>query len=422
MKCEILTVGTELLLGEVVNTNAAYIGRRLAENGIECFKTVSVGDNVTRASEAIKAALKQSDGVIVTGGLGSTADDVTRDALAAAVGRPLKMSPSLKKVVSQRLKALDSPVNERTLSQAMLPSGAEPIIPTAGTAPGVILDNDGKLIFILPGVPSEMKVMLDGAVIPYIKKRFSLGSDIILSREIKIYGLKEAEVEARILPLIQAQANPTIGLLAGAGEVIVRLTARAEDREKAEDLIGRVESRVRDELDFYIYGADLDTMEGTVATLLNEQGRTLSCAESVTGGMVASRLVNIAGSSGFLAGGVIAYSNTVKSKLLEVSAQSLLAHGAVSAVVAEEMANGVRKRLGTDLGISSTGIAGPGGATEGKPVGLVYFGLSTRERLLVDHVVFSGDRNEIRGRAATHLLNMVRLYLLDRSGRGSETA
>lgn len=422
MKCEILNLGTELLLGQIVNTNAAYIAERLADHGIECYHQEVVGDNLVRAVAAIKQALKRSDAIVITGGLGSTEDDITRAAISEATKRPLTMRASLKRVVEERLTLSGTPVNETTLRQAMLPRGAEAVLPTKGTAPGIILAKDDSTVVALPGVPSEMKSMLESSVLPYLVNRYGTAERPIISRTLKVYGLREPEVAERLRPMISSQENPTIALLVGLGDVIVRLTASAGSATEAVDLLDGTEQAVRSELGFYVYATDDATMEEAVGNLLLAQGFTVGCAESVTGGLVAAQLVNVAGASVYFAGGVIAYKNALKLQLLDVSAQSLLAHGAVSAVVAEEMANGVRRRLGVDIGISSTGIAGPTGGTPEKPVGLVHFGLAARDALLADHLVFQGDRNEIRAESALHLMNILRLYLLDRALGGSETA
>jgi len=422
MICEILSIGTELLLGHVVNTNANYIARKLAESGIDCFYQTSVGDNLERASSAIEHALKRSDIVVITGGLGSTDDDLTRQAISGATGKKLNLDSNLKELIRQRLVAYQAPVTDRTLSQAFLPEGAVAITPTIGTAPGIILSYKGKTLVSLPGVPQEMRHMLDTRVIPYLKEAYAQPNRVILSRQLKIYGLREVEVEDKLGDLIKKQTNPTIAPLLGLGEVILRVTAKSDSVSLASDLIADTESDIRSRIGEYVYAADDDEMEDVVGLAIVQQHLTLVCAESITGGLITSRLVNHPGSSQYIVGSVVAYSNSLKTRLLDVSPKTLLAHGAVSQYVAEEMANGARQRLGADIGISTTGIAGPDGGTKAKPVGLVYFGLSAKNTMINDHQVFIGTRNEIRWKASQYALNMLRLYLIERGRGGEETA
>lgn len=422
MICEILSVGTELLLGHVINTNANYIGRKLAESGIDCFYQTSVGDNLERASIAIDCGLQRSDIVLITGGLGSTDDDITRQAISDTTRRKLNLDPTLKDLITKRLLAYGAPVNDRTLTQALLPEGAEAIIPTIGTAPGIILTLKKKTVIALPGVPHEMRHMLDTKVIPYLKKTYGSTNQVILSRQLKIYGLREVEVEDKLGDLVKKQSNPTIAPLLGLGEVTIRVTAKSESVSLASDMIADTESEIRDILGDSIYAADEEEMEDVVGAELSNQHMTLACAESVTGGLVMSRLVNHPGSSQYVIGGIVAYSNTLKTHLLDVSPKTLLAHGAVSQYVAEEMSNGVRQRLKADIGISTTGMAGPEGGTKDKPAGLVYFALSAKNTMINDHQTFMGTRNEIRWKSSQYALNMLRLFLLERGRGGEETA
>ncbi len=422
MICEILSVGTELLLGHVINTNANYIARKLAESGIDCFYQTSVGDNLERAKIAINCGLTRSDIVLITGGLGSTDDDITRQAVSDSTERKLNLDPTLKSMISQRLLAYGAPVNDRTLTQALLPEGAEAIIPTIGTAPGIILPLGKKSIIALPGVPQEMRHMLDTKVIPYLKKTYASSNRVILSRRLKIYGLREVDVEDKLGDLVKDQTNPTIAPLLGLGEVMIRVTAKSDSVSHASDLIAETESEIRDLLGDSIYAADDEEMEDAVGNELSNQHLTLGCAESVTGGLVMSRLVNHAGSSQYVTGGIVAYSNTLKTHLLDVSPKTLLAHGAVSQYVAEEMANGIRQRLKTDIGLSTTGIAGPEGGTKEKPAGLVYFALSAKNTMINEHQTFMGTRNEVRWKASQYALNMLRVFLLERGRGGEETA
>lgn len=419
MNCEIVNVGTELILGHTVNTNAALIARKLAESGIDCYFQTSVGDNQARLVDTLRAGLDRSDVLIVTGGLGSTDDDITREAIAEAFGQPLGFQPHLARGIEERLTESKIPVTKKTLRQAYLPEGAQPIPAAKGTAPGMILDVSGKTVVALPGVPAEMEIMLDRSVLPYVRKRYRTGREVIVSRVLKVYGLREAEVEQKTADIIAAQSNPTIAPLIGRGEVQLRLTAKAAGQKRARDLIAVEEKRLRERLGDYVFAADEERMESTVAELLRRHRFSLAVAESFTGGLVCSRLVGVPGSSDFFWGGVVGYANALKTRILGVSPEHLLSQGAVSYAAVEDMATGIRHLAQTDIGIASTGIAGPPGGGREKPVGQSYFALSAKDALVTDHRRFRGDRDEIRFKASQYLLNMLRLYLLGKeTGKG----
>ncbi|MFA5867711.1 MAG: competence/damage-inducible protein A [Actinomycetota bacterium] len=422
MICEIINVGTELLLGQNFNTNARDIGILLAAAGIDCYRQTSVGDNLDRIVSAVKETLARADAVILTGGLGSTDDDLTRDAIAEATGRPLVLDPSLESMIREKLREFEPKASDKTIRQAYIPEGARPIKPTLGTAAGFILQVEGKIIAATPGVPAEMARMLESDIIPEMKKSAPGASPVILSRVLKIYGLREVETERIVHDLILEQTNPTVAPLIAKGAVTLRLTAKGNTRDEARVLISGVEAQVKELLGDAVFGADAEEMEDAVGALLKKRGLTIALAESITGGLAASRLINTPGSSTYVRGGIVAYANSVKTDLLGVAAQTILNHGAVSAQTAEEMASGVKKALGADIGVSSTGVAGPGGGSPDKPVGLAYFCLATADTLECEHKVFRGTRNEIRFKASQYLLNMLRLYLLGRSGRGDEIA
>lgn len=422
MICEIINVGTELLLGQSVNTNARDIGILLAGSGLDCYCQTSVGDNLERISGAINTALNRADAVILTGGLGSTDDDLTRDAVAAATGRKLVLNDSLEDMIRDKLRELEPAATEKTLRQAFVPEGAEPIKPTIGTAAGFILEHKGKIIAATPGVPAEMSRMLESDILPRLKVLSPGKQHVIVSRVLKIYGLREVEAERRIEDIIAGQSNPTIAPLIGKGAVNLRLTAKAPSREEAISRIVGLEEQVRERLGDFIFGIDGEDMEDVVGELLKKREHSVALAESITGGLTASRLINTPGSSKYVIGGVVAYANSVKTGLLGVSPKSLLTHGAVSSQTAEAMALGVRKALGSDIGISSTGVAGPGGGSPEKPVGLVFFALAAADTLQCERKSFHGSRNEIRFKASQYLLNMLRLYLIGKSGRGQEGA
>lgn len=419
MRCEIINVGTELLLGQNVNTNARDIGLRLAAAGIDCYCQTTVGDNLDRIVSAIRTALSRADAVILTGGLGSTDDDLTRDAVAAALDRPLRHSVALEKLIKEKLRAREPAATEKTMRQAQLPEGAAAIKPTMGTAAGFVVEADGQLVVATPGVPAEMLRMLDADIIPRLRVG-SDGGEVILSRVLKIYGLREVEVENLTQDIIDAQSNPTVAPLIGRGTVTLRLTAKAPNPESAQVLIAGTEEKLRERLGDYIFAADEAEMEDDVGARMKSQGLTLATAESITGGLIGERIINVPGSSAYFAGGIIAYANEAKQRLLGVSPQTLLSHGAVSAPTAEEMANGTRTALGTDLGLAVTGLAGPGGESIEKPMGLVFFALAGPDSMVCENAVFHGTRNDIRFKASEYALNMLRLYLLKRGRRGGD--
>lgn len=422
MNCEIINVGTELILGQTVNTNAALIAKKLAEAGVDCYFHTSVGDNISRLVSTLKNAFGRSGVLIITGGLGSTDDDITREALAKAFKKQLVFQPHLAHAIEEKLIEGRIPVSKKTLRQAYLPEGAQAIPPVRGTAPGIILEIEKKAIFAMPGVPAEMEIMLTKSVLPFLKRRYKRGKEVIFSRILKIYGLREAEVEEKIADIIAAQTNPTIAPLVSLGEVHLRLTAKASSQKQALQLISTEEKKIREVLSDYLFAVDDEKMETVVGDLLKRHHLTASVAESVTGGLVSSRLTSVPGSSEYFWGGVISYANPVKTKVLDVSPEILLSSGAVSAATAEQMATGVRNLMDTNIGLAVTGIAGPSGGTLQKPVGLSYFSLSAKNALLKEHHIFRGRRDEICFKAAQYLLNMLRLYLLSKERGEGEPA
>lgn len=412
MRAELISTGTELLLGQILNTNARYLGQRLALLGIDVYFQTTVGDNETRLAEALKVAIDRADLLIVTGGLGPTEDDLTKETIAKMLG--LKLITDEKSLVRIRqffdLRGRAMP--ESNKKQALLPEGATLIPNRMGTAPGAILETDGKIIVILPGPPVEMQPMFTETVEPYILKKSGKNKAVIVSKVLKILGLGESTVEERIKDLVDNQTNPTIAFLAPRGEVYIRLTAKAKTKAEATKLTGVIEHVIRKRLGDFVYGTDEDTMETVVAGLLKKHNLSLSTAESCTGGMIAERLTDVPGVSENFMYGVISYSNDSKIQLLGVSPLILEKHGAVSEETAMEMVRGVRQACGTDLAVSVTGIAGPGGGTPEKPVGLVYIGFADHDSTIVQRYLFAGDREVIRWQTANVALNILRRYLI----------
>ncbi|OGF51495.1 MAG: competence/damage-inducible protein A [Candidatus Firestonebacteria bacterium GWA2_43_8] len=411
MNAEIITVGTELLLGQIVDTNFAYIAKRLAEAGINLYFKTSVGDNEKRMSEILKLALSRSDAVIITGGLGPTVDDVTRAALVKTLNLKLVLNEHVLKNIQSFFDSRKIKMSQNNVSQALVPNGATVIENKNGTAPGLLIPYNGKYVIIMPGVPREMKPMMTETVVPFLKAHFKT-EGIIKSRVLKTFGLGESRVDEMIGDLFRSSTNPTIALLASHSEVKVRLTARAKDDAEAEVLISELETKIRERLDDNIFGVNDETMEKNVGMLMTMQNLTLATAESCTGGLIADRITDVAGASKYFMRGVISYSNQSKIDTLDVKKITLDMYGAVSKQVAEEMAEGVRKVAGTDIGLGITGIAGPTGGTEQKPVGLVYIALSTDKETISRECRFSGERVLIKERAAQTALDMLRRHLL----------
>lgn len=369
MRCEVVAVGTELLLGQVVDTNSAWIGEQLALAGIDCHFQVKVGDNQARVVEALRIALGRADAVIACGGLGPTQDDITREAIAEVMGVPLRRDEAVAEVIRRMFGERGRHMTDNNLRQADVPEGATVIPQAVGTAPGLICPVGDKVIYAVPGVPHEMREMVERAVIPDLRARAG-DAAIIVSRTLRTWGTSESALAELIADRVDAQTNPTIAFLASGIEGLkVRLTAKAPTREEAEALIAAEEAVLRERLGALVFGVDDETMEHAVGTLLAERGLTLAVAESLTGGLVASRVVNVAGASAWFRGGVVAYDEEVKVALLGVAPGPV-----VSARCAQEMAVGVARALGADVGLSTTGVAGPD-PLEGHPPGTVFIGL-----------------------------------------------
>lgn len=412
MRAEIISVGTELLLGEIVDTNAAFLGRRLAELGVDVYYRQTVGDNQVRLVAAFELALSRADLVLVSGGLGPTMDDITREALAEVLGDRLCLDEGALRQLEAHFTRLGRPMTDNNRRQAYRPSNADFITNRRGTAPGILAHHQGRTIICMPGVPRELETMFEGEVIPRLQGNSNGEKNrVIKSRTLLLTGLGESAAENAIADIIKEQTNPTIAPYAGLGEVRLRLTATAAGAEEALALIHPLEARLRERLGDVIYGVDGDTLEGVVAEKLTNRGLILAVAESCTGGLVSHRLTNIPGSSVFFRQGMIVYSNEAKKELLDVPDEVLEEFGAVSSQVAEAMARGVRLAGDADLGLAITGIAGPGGATPTKPVGLVYLALAYDGDCLVEKHTFSGQREEVKYRASQAALNLLRLHL-----------
>lgn len=410
MRAEVVGVGTEILLGHIANTNARHVSEALAGIGVDVLLHTAVGDNEERIAGAVRAALARADVVLISGGLGPTHDDVTREAVARATGRPLALRPDLERALTERFAAAGRRMPESNLRQAHLPEGAEAIPNPLGTAPGFRLDVDRKRIYALPGVPSELGAMLAASVLPDLAAVG--GREVLVSRMLKVAGVPEAEVGERLRPLIERldrEPGVTAALLSSGGEVRVRLSAKAASREAALAAIAPVQEEARTLLGTAVFGADADTLESTVSGLLRERKLTIAVAESVTGGLVASRIVSVPGASDLLLAGYVAYSVEAKVRDLGVSADLIAGHGAVSIEVAVAMAGGARARAGADLGLATTGVAGP--EPDAAPVGTVCVALAWAEGAAAEAMLLPGDREGVRRRASQAALDLARRWL-----------
>ena len=375
MSAEIICVGTELLLGDILNSNSQYIAQQLAQLGIPHYYQTVVGDNPERVKQVIEIAISRAQILIFTGGLGPTPDDLTCESIADFFGVPLIERPEIIADITDKFAQRGRVMSPTNRKQALIPQGAEILPNPSGTAPGIIWQpRPNVTIFTFPGVPSEMHQMWSETAVPFLKNQ-GWGKEIIYSRSLKFWGIGESALAEKVAPYFNLP-NPTVAPYAGKGEVRLRISAKATTKEAAEALISPVEKQLKDIAGLDYYGSGNDTLAAVVGKLLRIKTETISVAESCTGGGLGQMLTDISGSSDYFCGGVIAYDNSAKVKLLGVNPEDLDKFGAVSATVAEQMAMGVKNRLSTTWGLSITGIAGPTGGTDTKPVGLVYIGLA----------------------------------------------
>lgn len=409
MIVEIVSTGTELLLGQIVDTNTPFIAKKCNELGLNVLYHSTVGDNPARMTQVISTALSRADIVITTGGLGPTQGDITKEVTAKIFGLPLVLhQPSavrIKCFFDQRHIHMPN----SNIRQAMMPEEAIIIDNERGTAPGVIIEHQDKTVIHLPGPPPELEWMFGQAIVPYFKQRFG-AQGIILSRVLRTYGIGESSLEEKIHDYILIQENPTIALLARSGEIHIRLTAKADTEEEAAELISSLEAKIRSRVGEYIFGVDDQTLEQVTGQLLMQKNLTIALAESCTGGLVTSKITDIPGSSNYLIGSVVSYANEVKEHTIGVAPKILSANGAVSPETAKAMAEGIKHKYQTTLGIGITGIAGPGGGTPIKPVGLVYIAIAGPSGTACYEHTFSGQRTAIKNRAALAALNYIRMY------------
>lgn len=407
---EIVTIGTEILLGDLVDTNTTWLSRRLAALGVGIYRHTTIGDNRERIIGALRDAAARADLVITTGGLGPTSDDLTNECLAVLTGREMVEYPQAREHVDEMFRKFGRKPTSSNYKQALFPKGTELIPNPLGTAMGALLDTDGTLFATLPGVPSEMKRMFADTLEPLIQSR-SDGS--IVSRTLWFAGIGESALAEKVQDFLDA-TDPTVAPLAGQGKVRLRITTRAATPEEAEAKIAPVEKEILSRVGEFFFGEDDETLESAVGRLLGERGATVALAESCTGGLLAKRLTDVPGSSAYFVEGLVTYSNESKERLLGVPRELIEEHGAVSEPVARKMAEGARALAGSDYGLSVTGVAGPGGGTEEKPVGLVYVGISDGEDTTAERVdlsAWSESREAVRERSANRALDLLRLRL-----------
>ena len=410
MKAEIITVGTEILLGDILNTNCRYLSRELAAMGIEMYYQITVGDNEERLLKTLEESLNRSDIVICTGGLGPTEDDITKEVCAKYFGYKLELhKPSLDAMI-ERFKHMNRVPTKNNEKQAYFPKEAYILKNDNGTAPGCIMEKEGKMIVVLPGPPREMESMFENYVKPYLSK---LTDDVIESEVLRIIGVGESKVENDILDIIDSQTNPTIATYTKGYECTLRITAKAKSVEEAKELIKPMSDEMKRRFGQSLYATGETSIEEVVSKMLVENNLKIAVAESCTGGMVSASLINYPGISSVFMEGCVTYSNEAKMKSLGVKKETLDVYGAVSDKCAKEMACGVAARYNTNIGIATTGIAGPDGGTDEKPVGLVYFGIYINGKVISKKYVFNGDRQGVRERATRTILNDLRLELLN---------
>jgi nicotinamide-nucleotide amidase len=404
---ELIAVGTELLLGQLTDTNTVFVAQSLASSGIDVYGTHAVGDNRGRIASAMRAALERVDGVITTGGLGPTVDDVTKEAVCDALELDVELhQPSLNQM-QEFFAQMGREMRENNRKQAYVPRGSLVLGNPRGTAPGfVAFAASGKFIACMPGVPREMRPMLTELLIPFLRERYGI-DDAIYTRVLHTVNIGESEVDHRIDDLFRAGENPKVAVLAHEGLCDVKLMAKARSEEEAAALLAPLEAQVRERLAGFVFGADHTSLAGAVHELLQGRGETIAVAESCTGGRIAALLTAVPGSSRSFLGGIVAYDNAVKIAQLGVSEQTLAQFGAVSEEAVRAMARGARERLHASYAVSTTGIAGPDGGTPEKPVGLVWFAVDTGEETHVQRFNFRGDRDAVQRRATVMALGIV---------------
>jgi len=425
MIAELVFVGTELLLGQILNTNAQFLSQKLSLLGIDNYYQVTVGDNPARVAETLRQALSRADVVITSGGLGPTQDDLTRDVAAEVTGRPLALDSALAAELEGWFRQRGRRMSDNNLRQCLVPHGATVLPNPNGTAPGLVVPAaENKAIILLPGPPNELRPMFDNQVVPYLTGRMDGAPLMLVTRTLRFVDIGESLLEDRLKDIISEQQDPTVAPYAQLAEVHLRLATKAASVEAGLARILPLEERIRERVGKYLYGLNETPLEEAVGQLLRERGLHLTAAESCTGGLLAKRLTDVPGSSDYFVGSFIAYANAAKTGLVGVPAELIAAHGAVSEPVAAAMAEGALNRLAADIALSITGVAGPGGGTATKPVGTVCLGLAARPGAAAGKpghgpaevrtltLQLWGSRRDVRERSAQNALALLRRYIL----------
>ncbi len=410
MKALILTIGDELLIGQVLNTNAAFISDKLSGAGVEVVRQLTVGDEASEILRALREGYDALDAVLITGGLGPTHDDITKKALCTFFQTDLVSDPGVRQCIERFLAQRSQPWSDASEEQTLVPRGCTVILNHHGTAPGALFERGGKYVFAMPGVPYEMEYMMNDFIVPLLRSR--AGGKTIVHRTLRTTGIPESVLSARLGNIEEMLGGARLAFLPSAGGVRLRISVVDADSGRAEARARAVEERIRAKAEEFIYGTGEEEIEEVVGRLLVERGLTIALAESFTGGLVSHRLTNVPGSSRYLLASVVAYSNDAKRAILGVPAELIKTQGAVSEEVAVAMAAGARTVSGASLGLSTTGIAGPSGGTPEKPVGLVWIGYADRERSFARRFTMGGERVRIKERASQSALELIRRTLL----------
>lgn len=410
MEAEAIIIGDEILYGQTIDTNSAFIGKELSRIGVSLSWVTTVGDDEGKIGLAFRQALSRADVVITTGGLGPTPDDVTKKAVARTFDRELVLRDNVLRQIEDKLARWGLKIPPGIVGQALVPEGAEIIDNEVGVAPGLLLSHEGKPLFVLPGVSREMEAMLEKGVIPRLRGRGT--GKVIDHRTLKVTGINESELVEKLGEMDRTLAETKITFLPGLSGIDIRLSAHGGNVEQVKEKLSTAEMKIRERLGDYVYGVDEESLERVVGRLLLSKKATLAIAESCTGGLIANRITNISGSSEYFEQGVVAYSNQAKNEVLKVPQKTIQEHGAVSPQTAKAMAEGVREISGADIGLGATGIAGPTGGTPEKPVGLVYVALAHEGGSFAKRFQFFGDRIANKERTAQAGLNELRLFLI----------
>ncbi|NLX61765.1 MAG: competence/damage-inducible protein A [Tissierellia bacterium] len=408
MRAEIITVGSEIILGSILNTNAQYLTRRLGEIGIEVLYHTSLRDNKEQLKHVIENGLKRVDLLIFTGGLGPTADDFTKEVVSETLGLRLYLDNNIKNSIKSYFDKTNKTMTSNNIKQAYIPEGSKPIKNDIGTAPGIFIEWQDKILVLLPGPPREMKLMFNKYVIPLIKQDY-----IIREATIKTIGIGESYLETILKDIINSRGNPSIATYASEGVVDIKVVAKGNNEEEVDLLLKETIEKIRNKIPENIYSYNNETIEEVVFKLLKEKNFKIAFAESCTGGLIASKFTKIPGVSEVFDRGIVTYSNVSKIEELNVRKSTIKKHGAVSKKVAMEMAKGLLEKSNVDIALSITGLAGPSTGSENKPVGLIFIGIATKEKLITIESRLSGDRESIQNKASLKAFNELRKFLIN---------